>query len=62
MVIGYHMYNGYKHIEIEEVNVYGNIEWNFKFFVDDTLYNEKITDDKLRFIKHLEKEYYFEKV
>lgn len=60
MVKGYHMYNGYKEIEIEEINVYGNIEWKFKFIVDGMLYNERITDDKSRYIEYLEKEYYFE--
>lgn len=62
MLIGFHMQNGFKTIKIEEVNLYGRKTWNFHFFINDTLYETKNTDDKCRYIAHLQKEYYFEEV
>lgn len=60
MLIGFHMQNGFKTIKIDEVNLYGRKTWNFHFFINNTLYETKNTDDKHRYIKHLEQEYYFE--
>ena len=62
MMMGYSMNNGFKTIEIEEVNLYGRKSWNFKFMVNGSVYNTRNTDDEARFIKHLESEYYFEEV
>lgn len=62
MLMGFHMSNGYKTIKIEEIVLYGRKSWNFHFFIDNVLYETKNTDNQNRYIKHLEKEYYFEEV
>lgn len=62
MMMGYNMNNGFKTIEIEEVNLYGRKSWNFKFMVNGSVYETKNTDSKARYIGHLESEYYFEEV
>ncbi len=60
MIRGYAMNNGFKEVEISEVIVYGRKEWKFSFLVGGTVYNERMSDDKARYIKVLEDEYYFE--
>lgn len=60
MIRGYAMNNGFKEVEISEVIVYGRKEWKFSFLVNGTVYNERTSDDKDRYIKALEGEYYFE--
>lgn len=61
MIIGNHMLNGFKTIEITEIDVYGEKEYNFKFYAGDILVRDTTTDDLQRFLKHLSEEYYFEK-
>ncbi|MGL6184677.1 MAG: hypothetical protein ACRC1T_04795 [Clostridium chrysemydis] len=59
MLVGFHMNKGYKMVIIEELDVY---DYKFHFCIDDIVYETKQTDSKARYIKHLEKEYYFEEV